>query len=153
MASLRLSEDMAWLVVFKRVYQNKSEKTVIEHLSSGPFKVTREQIRHVVRKFHKTGHVLSRTGVARQQDAARREGRIVFNKARCRVLVELLLDSPDDYLSELRAKFTARTGVRSSLMTLCRAIKAAGYSRKNARLRSSPALRALRACAASSLHV
>ena len=54
----------------------------------------------------------------------------IFTKANCRKLVKILLDSPGDMLSEIRATFSRQTLQRPGLSSLCKAIKKAGFSRK-----------------------
>ena len=124
----RLSEDMRWLVVFKRVYQGLKYKQIVQHLSAGPAQITVKQIRRVLCQYASSGEVMPPRRVANHADLAQ-----IFTRERCRVLVGLLLDSPEDLLKEIRAKFTAATGTRPALCTLCKAIKRAGFTRKKAR--------------------
>ena len=100
----RLSEDMRWLVVFKRVYQGLKYRQIIQHLSAGPAQITVEQIRRVLRQYASSGKVVPPRRAASHAGLAQ-----IFTRKRCRVLVGLLLDSPVDLLKEIWAKFTAAT--------------------------------------------
>ena len=56
----RLSEDMRWLVVFKRVYQGLKYKQIVQHLSAGPAQITVKQIRRVLCQYASSGEVMPR---------------------------------------------------------------------------------------------
>jgi len=123
MAAPQLSEDIRWLIVFKHVYQGLRHNEIIKHLSAGPVQITRRQISRALALYASSGEVMPKRRVVTHPES-------IFTRERCRVLIGLLLDSPEDYLKEIRAKFTAATGTRPTLGTLCKAIKKAGFTRK-----------------------
>ena len=128
------SEDVRWLIVFKHLMGKTHAKirrdlsVVDEHGHEwipGPCGRT---IDRILERFKETGDVKTHMGkrAAPPQNA-------IFGVQNQLTLIEVLLDSPGDMLSEIRDKFAAKTGVRPHISTICRAIKDVGFTLKKAR--------------------
>lgn len=116
-------EDIRWLAVFKRVYEKLPWHIICRDLRQREgFK---KSVRRWILLYERTGEVME--NVPRQR---------IFDFATSLKLIQVLLDSPGDYLEEIRAKFQAASGIRAEMSTICRAIKAAGFSRKQVTARA-----------------
>jgi hypothetical protein len=100
------SDDICWLMVWKRKYCGKSYSAIRKDLSAGPRLPgpSPSTIRRVLRYFYLTGDVRCRTR-RRRRDA-------IFGYGEDRALVKTLLDEPGDMLTEIRRKFNSRTGLK-----------------------------------------
>jgi hypothetical protein len=121
------SDDICWLMVWKRKYCGKSYSAIRKDLSAGPRLPgpSPSTIRRVLRYFYLTGDVRCRTR-RRRRDA-------IFGYGEDRALVKTLLDEPGDMLTEIRRKFNSRTGLKPHISTICQAVRRLGFTRTQVR--------------------
>jgi|TARA_B110000046_G_C12976147_1_gene391224 transposase len=130
--ALTWSEDVRWMVVWRREFRGQSYRHIRKRLSSGPRRKgpSKTTIKRIVKRFREEGGVDTRQG-ARAAPPANR----IFDRRNDWALLKALADSPGDMLDEIRDKLTALTGARPHVSTVCRAIWRLRHSRKRVRLR------------------
>ena len=132
------SEDVRWMVVWRREFRGQSYRHITKRLSAGPRRKgpSRKTIKRIVARFRREGDVKTRQGARKAPPANR-----IFDRRNDKALLRVLADSPGDMLDEIRDKLTARTGAQPHLSTVCRAIWRLRHSRKRVRQCATPRAR------------
>ena len=136
--ALTWSEDVRWMVVWRREFRGQSYRHITKRWSAGPRRKgpSRKTIKRIVARFRREGDVKTRQGARKAPPANR-----IFDRRNDKALLRVLADSPGDMLDEIRDKLTARTGAQPHLSTVCRAIWRLRHSRKRVRQCATPRAR------------
>lgn len=108
---VRLSAQLRWLVVWKRVLRRHTWKRIQRALGAGPDHPGpgKSQMKGIVKRYRKEGGVDTYQGIRPGPPANK-----VWSFRRDKQLIDALLDAPGDMLDEIRRKFTRRSGVKPS---------------------------------------
>lgn len=117
------SDDIRWLVVWKRLVRGKSPREVTEDLEGAVCADTQDIW---LRCFAQTGDVAGRTGKAASEESSRRQ----MTPEMDLLLFQLVIDSPSAMLKEHHRTIVLSTGSSVDLSTICRAMRRLGMTRQ-----------------------
>jgi len=112
--------DLRWRVVYQHYVQDNSVTTISKNLG-----IDKSTVRRVLKLFDSTSSVDKRvysTSTNRKRLSSADELHIL----------ELVIENPGIYLSELKVELMAR-GTTADVSTICRFLKSSGFTRKNMR--------------------